>query len=68
VNVLNSVRRISEAKRASVLECGGMTSHSPDATCRVIPKRGHARALQNGFTTADAFAFGRELKKLHPDN
>ena len=29
------------------VECDGMTSLSPDATCRVEPKRGRVRALQN---------------------
>jgi hypothetical protein len=29
------------------VECDGMTSLSPDATCRVEPKRGRVRALQS---------------------
>jgi len=68
LDVLNLVRRISEAKRAEVLESGGMTPLSPDATCRVVPKRGHVRALQKEFTTSDLYAFTRELEKRHPDN
>src|SRR5208282_2340388 len=53
--------RITDAKRASALECGGTTPLSPDATRRVIPKRGHVRALQNEFTTAEVYTFEREL-------
>jgi hypothetical protein len=34
-----------------------MTPLFPDATRRVIPKSGHVRALQNEFTTADAYVF-----------
>ncbi|MGA2242663.1 MAG: DpnI domain-containing protein [Verrucomicrobiota bacterium] len=68
LDVLNIVRRIAEAKRADALECGGTTPLSPDATCHVVPKRGHVRALQTGFTTSDVCAFERELEKLHPDN
>ncbi len=29
------------------LECGDRSPHCHDATCRVGPKRGHVRALQN---------------------
>jgi type I restriction-modification system DNA methylase subunit len=32
----------------SDLECGDTSPLSPDATCRVVPKRGHALALQTG--------------------
>jgi len=64
LDVLNVVRRLVEEKRASALECGGTTPLSPDATHRVIPKRGHVRALQTEFTTADAYAFECELGLL----
>ena len=60
LDVLNIVRRI--------VECGGTTPLSPDATCRVEPKRGHVRALQNEFTNEDVYAHTRELEQLHPDN
>jgi hypothetical protein len=46
------------------LDCGGTTPLFPDTTCRVIPKRGHVRALQNEFTTADVYAFEGELEQL----
>jgi len=62
------VRRITDAKYAGALECGGTTPLFPDATHRVIPKRGRVRALQTEFTTADAYTFERELEQLHPDN
>ena len=60
LDVLNIVRRI--------VECGGTTPLSPDATCRVEPKRGHVRALQNEFTNEDVYDHACELEKLHPDN
>jgi hypothetical protein len=68
LDVLNIVQRLCDAKHASALECGGTTPLSLDATCRVISKRGHVRALQNEFTTWDVYAFTRELEQLHPDN
>ena len=67
LDMLNIVRRLVEEKRASALECGGTPPLSLDATRRVIPKRGHVRALQNEFTTADVYTFTRELETLHPD-
>jgi hypothetical protein len=70
LDVLNIVRRITEEKHASVLDCGGKRSATP------LSHRSHASsqsgvtaaALQNEFTTADAYAFTRELERLHPDN
>jgi type I restriction-modification system DNA methylase subunit len=40
--------RIESNAQHSDLECGDTSPLSPDATCRVVPKRGHARALQSG--------------------
>jgi type II restriction enzyme len=39
-------------------------------TCRTPPKTKKCRLLISAyeFTTADAYAFTRELEKLHPDN
>ena len=68
LDVLNMVQRLCDAKHASALECGGTTSLCLDATCRIISKRGHVRALQDEFTTADTYAFADELEQLHPDN
>jgi hypothetical protein len=70
LDVLNIVRRITEEKRANVLDCGGQRSATP-----LLPQNQPssqsgvtAAALQNEFTTADAYAFTRELEQLHPDN
>jgi predicted RNA-binding Zn-ribbon protein involved in translation (DUF1610 family) len=60
LDVLNIARRI--------VECGGKTPLSHDTTCRVEPRRGRVRALQNEFTNEDVYAFSRELEKLHPGN
>jgi type II restriction enzyme len=68
LDVLNIVRRLYDARP---LECGDTSPPSPDAIPPmrdVVPKRGHVRALQNEFTTAEVYAFERELEKLHPDN
>jgi hypothetical protein len=73
LDVLNIVRRLTEEKRqragalqdasrrsrivvprASVLDCGGPPPLSPGGFD------------QPEFTTADAYAFTRELEKLHP--
>ena len=75
LDVLNIVRRLTEEKRqragalqdasrrsrivvprASVLDCGGPSPLSPGGFD------------QPEFTTAAAYAFTRELEKLHPDN
>ena len=40
-----------------VLECGDTSSLSPDATCRVGPKRGHVRALQRLALFCFCFCF-----------
>jgi type I restriction-modification system DNA methylase subunit len=39
---------VHEIRLHSDLECGDTSPLSPDTTCRVVPKRGHARALQSG--------------------
>jgi hypothetical protein len=57
-----------EQGRTVVLDCGGTTPLYFDATRRVVPKRGHVRALQKEFTTVAADAFERELEQLYPDN
>jgi hypothetical protein len=53
-----------EAQRR--LERSGDTAFAPESA--ILPKRRRAAALQNEFTTADVYAFDRELEKLHPDN
>jgi type II restriction enzyme len=68
LDVLNVVRRLAEAKRPATLDCGDMSPLSHWETCLPVPKRGHARALQNTFTTAEVYAFAPELEKLHPGN
>ena len=70
LDVLNIVRRITEEKHAIVLDCGGKRSATP-LLLRKQPSSQSgvtAAALQNEFTTADVYAFERELEKLHPDN
>jgi hypothetical protein len=52
LDVLNIVRRISEVGRR----------------CRAARQSGSSALPDNTFTTADVYAFERELEKLHPDN
>ena len=68
LDVLNIVRRISEVGRA------GSTVRAPSGRNPAMrdgalppgtPQRG---VPTNTFTTADVYAFERELEKLHPDN
>jgi hypothetical protein len=40
--------RLESNAQHSDLECGDTSPLSPDATCRVVPKRGPVRALQSG--------------------
>ena len=40
--------RVESNAQHSDLECGDTSPLSPDATCRVVPKRGPVRALQSG--------------------
>jgi hypothetical protein len=56
--VLNIVRRLVEARGVHAAS----SSKSP-----AMQKRTEVRAPSE-FTTADAYAFTRELEKLHPDN
>jgi hypothetical protein len=69
LDVLNIVRRITEAKRAVVLDCGGKRSATPlSPQSHTSSQSGvTAAALQNEFTAADVYVFERELEKLHPD-
>ena len=47
----------SPSGRASVLECGDKSPLWDSTTCRRVPKRGHARALQNHAPLALVLSF-----------
>ena len=59
MDVLNIVRRIVEER--------GPATRSRWGEATDEPAREDARPT-NTFTTSDAYAFTRELEKLHPDN
>jgi type II restriction enzyme len=65
LDVLNIVRRISEVGTAGSAVRAPSGRNVPAALPPVTPRRG---VPTNTFTTADAYAFTRELEKLHPDN
>ena len=73
LDVLNAVRRLMEEKRANVLDYDGNPAFAGATPLlpRIRPSSQSgvtAAALQNEFTTADAYAFTRELEELHPNN
>jgi hypothetical protein len=61
---------------SAILDCGDMSPLSPDATCRVVSKRGHVRALQISTLTrpsatlshrmGEGWGEGRLLTPNHP--
>jgi len=59
-----------ETKRASVLDCGGRAQrrHRFSELLAGFQSGVTAAALQNSFTTADAYIFEQELELVHPDN
>jgi type II restriction enzyme len=65
LDVLNIVRRISEVETAGSAVRAPSRHNVPAALPPVTPQRG---VPTNTFTTAEVYAFARELEKLHPDN
>ena len=65
LDVLNIVRRISEVGTAGSAVRAPSGRKIPAALPPVTPQRG---VPTNTFTTAEVYAFTRELEKLHPDN
>ena len=71
LDVLNIVRRLTEEKRQRAGALQDASRNSQVAGTRVsVLDCGGPPPLSDGpeFTTADAYAFTRELEKLHPDN
>jgi type II restriction enzyme len=69
LDVLNAVRRLA-AKPANLLDCGGKRSATPflSSAAKRFQSGVTVAALQNEFTTAEVYAFERELAQLHPGN
>jgi hypothetical protein len=69
LDVLNAIRRLTEAKRVEVLDRGGKAQqrHRFSNATANSESGVTAAAFQNVFTTADVYAFTRELEQLHPD-
>ncbi len=65
LDVLNIVRRISEVGTAGSAVRAPSGRNVPAALPPGTPQRG---VPANSFTTAEVYAFERELEKLHPDN
>jgi flagellar basal body-associated protein FliL len=65
LDVLNIVRRISEAGTA---RCTVRAPSGRKIPAALPPVTSQRDVPTNTFTTADAYAFERELGQLHPDN
>ena len=65
LDVLNIVRRISEVGTA---RCAVRAPSGRKIPAALPPGTSQRNVPTNTFTTADAYAFTRELEKLHPDN
>jgi hypothetical protein len=70
LDVLNIVRRLVESGRPGVPGCsfGAKTGDESLTEKPGTDQRLLTSSPTGEFTTADAYAFGRELEKLHPDN
>ena len=62
LDVLNIVRRLVESRRRGDESLNEKSTGQPESLSLLTS------SPTNEFTTADAYAFTRELEKLHPDN